>query len=694
MCGIGGMLRIWPAEQRELALRTPHGESLAGQRLDCMDTHLAVRGPDGSGRFRDRVIAADGSVVDLALTHKRLSIIDLAGGQQPMVLRIRTGVGAMLMPVEERDAYTRRIEAADLANQSDTLSGPSDQLIALVFNGCIYNHRELRRELQALGSVFASDHSDTEVIVHGWHAWGAKLFERLNGMFAIAIWDRATATITLARDRFGEKPLYHTHTGANGTGTLFAFSSEAASLGQLHLHGGSLAASGVQDNLDDWVRYGHADHAPGKLLRAVEPSTMRTLGVQGEIARGYGPIAGGDRPQIPTRENPLAMAEAKGLVERAVHARLEADVDLGCFLSGGIDSTTIAAIARRKLGRLRTFTMRMPDVRYDESPDAAAVAKAIGSEHTTLDCEARPAEDLVGLIHQLGLPFGDSSLLPTMWLCRAAREHVKVALSGDGGDEMFVGYERYWGAESLRRRRLLVSMLPGRLLPRRHPKSWTTKLARLIEASQGLGYLELVSIFPSPLLRELLGRHERPGEDQWAWLGMSNAVAWDIARYLPNDLLRKTDTASMSVALEVRCPFLDPALALACMEAPLSDLLVGGRLKGLLRAIAGTYVDPALIDRPKMGFAIPIGEWFRTDYGGMRTLLLDHLNSTEPFGSPSLGIGFNMKLVRRLLDEHMGTGRSGMVKQDHGQRLYMLLVLSIWAKWMGVGNGHQLPCIS
>jgi asparagine synthase (glutamine-hydrolysing) len=318
----------------------------------------------------------------------------------------------------------------------------------------------------------------------------------------------------------------------------------------------------------------------------------------------------------------------------------------------------------------------MPDPRYDESGFAAACAVAIGSDHTTLDCDGEPASDLVRLIHTLGLPFGDSSLLPSYWVSAAARQSVKVALSGDGGDELFIGYDRYWAADRLLKAGLLA-WLPAGWIPARDPKSWTAKAARLINAARGMGYLDLISVFPTQDLRRLLGRSERTELPNQARAGGNIAVAWDVMHYLPDDLLRKTDSASMQHSLEVRCPFLDPLLAVACLSAPLQDLIPGGQRKGLLRAIARRYLPAEIVDRPKQGFAIPIGEWFRTDYGGMKQLLMDHLGSAEPWGPASLGIDLNMAFVRRMIDEHMNE------KRDHSQRLYMLLVLSIWAKWVG-----------
>jgi asparagine synthase (glutamine-hydrolysing) len=327
----------------------------------------------------------------------------------------------------------------------------------------------------------------------------------------------------------------------------------------------------------------------------------------------------------------------------------------------------------------------MPDNRYDESHFAEQVAAHLGTDHTTVPCEPRPVDDLRTLIEQTGIPLGDSSLLPTFWVSKAARSVTSVALGGDGGDELFVGYERYEAAALLERAGCLFSLIPRWLLRTRNSKSWQSRLERLQHAGVH-GYLDLVAIFrwmelgrlnaswgPQPGFRYRLQTVQ----------GREQAVDWDLKNYLPRDILPKADMASMSVALELRSPMLDRELSTLARSATIRSLIPNDQRKGLLRQVARRYLPAEIVDRPKMGFAIPIGEWFRSDYGGLRTMLLDHLNSTEPFGPPSLGIDLNMKFIRQMLDEHLGTGPSGRVVRDHSQRLYMLLVLSIWAKWLG-----------
>lgn len=629
MCGIGGILRT-------------DGQPIPEEWLDAIDARIAYRGPDGAGRFRDRVTFTDEQgrprVVEVAFVHRRLSIIDHKDGAQPMV--------------------------------SERGRNESEGLVAVVFNGCIYNHRKLRRELEAKGHRFVTDHSDTEVLIHGWREWGEELRHRLEGMYAFAIWDRAGRDLHLARDPFGEKPLYRVddfeiREGENWS--VVAFASERHAVEQVPLPRAHRNCWDVRDYLQfgylpirfkpeqdraEAARHSAATFTAGNGL--VERQTM----VQGR--------------HIPDFDATLIEES----LEEAVRCRLEADVPLGCFLSGGVDSSLIAHFARRHKSDLLTFTVRMPDARYDESRYAQSVARHIDSDHHTLEVAMNPAEDLVRLIGLLGQPFGDASILPTYWVSKAARQHVKVALAGDGGDELFIGYERYLAARPLARFASVAALVPNSLLHRAHPKSRMHKTARFIDMARDYrrtGVAAMEFIFRLPDIERLTGRaySGTTGVEKGDALGMLRDFDFDY--YLPGDLLRKTDTASMAVALEVRCPFLDSRLAALLSNRKVDELIPGGERKGLLRRIARKYLPKECVDRPKMGFAIPIGEWFRNDFGGMKTLLLDHLNSTEPFGP----IELNRKAVLRFIDEHM----SG--KRDHGQRLFTLLTLSIWARQTG-----------
>lgn len=643
MCGIGGILRT-------------DGQPIPEEWLDAIDARIAYRGPDGHGRFRDRVEIADPNapggkrVVEVAFVHRRLSIIDHKDGAQPMV--------------------------------SQRGRNDSEGLVAVVFNGCIYNHRELRRELENRGHKFVTDHSDTEVLIHGWREWRIQVVDHLEGMYAFAIWDRIQTSMTWARDWFGEKPLYwSTQPYSSSAPQVNGFASVSSAIDFLN--------SDELDAQNSWLK----DYLHSGKMESTAPAGIAGAVVNVQSALAFSnDTEPNDDHESRTRGSWLPQLsldrdETERLLRQAVHRRLEADVPVGCFLSGGVDSSLVSFFAKQSMSDIRTFSVRMPDPRFDESSFAESVARHLGMNHVTLVITASPADDLQFLIRRLGQPFGDSSILPTYWVSKAAREYVKVALTGDGGDELFVGYERYVAARFLVRWRNWLRLLPVSFLLRAHPKTKLNKLARLCEMAldypfHGVGSME--AIFTARSVADLT---EHPLPERLSWNSEADAMiairSLDIDNYLPNDLLRKVDTASMACGLEVRCPFLDRDLARAALSAPIEQLMPGGQRKGLLRQIARKYLPREIVDRPKMGFAIPIGEWFRDDDlphkgSGMKTLLLDHLNSAEPFGP----IQLNRKTVQRFIDEHM----SG--KRDHGQRLFTLLTLSIWARQVNAAT-HQ-----
>ncbi len=643
MCGIGGILRT-------------DGEPIPEEWLDAIDARIAYRGPDGQGRFRDRVEIETPNgkrIVEIAFVHRRLSIIDHEDGGQPMV--------------------------------SERGRNDSEGIVAVVFNGCIYNHRELRDELESKGHYFVTDHSDTEVLIHGWREWKEELTDHLEGMYAFAIWDRVGATLTLARDLFGEKPLYHgpIYHDRNEVNPCIVFASDARSIiGIGEFEWGEDDPPALVDYATRYLQLGYGWELETPYRQQSVHAVQAGQRVKRKADRGSLDLT--PRPLEPHPTDPDAI---ESLLEQAVQRRLEADVPLGCFLSGGVDSSLVSYFAKKHKPDLRTFSVRMSDERYDESRHAERVATELSTQHTTLEVHPNPAADLVMLINTLGQPFGDSSILPTYWVSNAAREHVKVAISGDGGDEMFVGYERYMAARPLARFHRLLSLLPSESLLGAHPKSRLHKLGRLgVMAREfpSLGVLAMESIFTQPQIDQLMGRfRSQPARYTRDEGGVDDARAdlrWcDTQWYLPNDLLTKVDTASMACALEVRCPFLDRDLARAVLAMPIEQLIPGGQRKGFLRQIARKYLPAEIVDRPKMGFAIPIGEWFRDDRlpsgggsggGGMKTLLLDHLQAADPFGP----IDLNRRAVQRFIDEHMSS------KRDHSQRLFTLLTLSIWAK--------------
>lgn len=646
MCGIAGILRVYPPGQAP----PPLFESIPEAWLDVLDDAIRHRGPDGQGRFRDRATRPDGSTVDVALVHRRLSILDHAGGAQPMLV--------------------------------------DDGAAAVIFNGCIYNHRSLRATLQQRGVRFRTDHSDTEVIPHAWRTWGLEALDRMEGMYAAAVWERDRADVTLLRDRFGEKPLYVLRIERDGGATV-AWCSTCAGLVRLHK---TLAGALPRTrHVAAWVRSGWNTAAPfeairevsiGSVVRCVSDSSESLIDPESWFAPMTAALRSGTRR--------VCAEDVDVALRRAVHARLEADVPLGCFLSGGIDSALITRYASEIRADVTAYTVRMTDASFDESDAAAATARTLGVRHEVLDCDAsRAADDLVSGIEQMGLPFGDSSLLPTTWISRAARGRVGVALSGDGGDEVFLGYERHAAARWLHlASHLNPSMLSdlARVLESRGRGRLATKGARFLRAAAGGGYKDLVAIFPSEMAQRLLPREDPDcrnghfGAVPWRGIGFREAFMYarrfDLLFALPADMLRKTDAGSMACALEVRAPMLDSGVAALGLGASRRSLMPAGRRKGLLREVASRYLPREIVDRRKMGFAIPIGAWFREDLGGLGTLLRDVLRGGEAFPPEIIGAEIDLAYVDDLVREHMDARR------DHAQRLYMLLVLAVWCRWL------------
>ncbi|QOI99865.1 MAG: asparagine synthase (glutamine-hydrolyzing) [Phycisphaeraceae bacterium] len=632
MCGINAIAFVG-AKARE-----PRADEESAAWVSAMDRAVAHRGPDGSGVWRRHDPTGSGPGVVLA--HRRLSILDHTGGAQPL---------------------TR---------------GP----VTVVFNGCLYNHRDIRGQLRHTGVPFQSDHSDTEALAIGWLAWGRDLLARLDGMFAVAVWDERDRTLTLARDGAGEKPLYYTRFTRDGVGDVVASSSAVPAL----IAARRAAGAGVAlspGSMFEWTVMGFARGTPFRGIEEVPPG-----GWIGFDARDGWAIDSGRHTDWPARRSRPETGdparegqEAWAMVERAVASRLEADVPLGCFLSGGIDSPLIAAAANRALGGgLKTFTVRMPAAGLDESANARGAARHLGTSHTTLDCAGEPAADLERLIAQLGLPLGDSSLLPTYWVSRAAREHVIVALSGDGADELFGGYRRYAAARWLERFGPALRAMPS--LPENAAGPRGVMWNRLVRAARGWGYADLVAVFPSEEASALLGGERAGGVREWDALWRAriadagaDAPRWDFDHYLPGDLLRKVDTASMSVALEVRAPFLAKDVVAWSMggESPAYG-------KKALRLEASRVLPAPLALGPKRGFAIPVGAWIRDDFGGLGRVVRDRLARPDALHAVRSVLPVSMPRVRALLDEHL-SGR-----RDHAHRLWLLLVLDLWGDGLGL----------
>jgi asparagine synthase (glutamine-hydrolysing) len=634
MCGIAGI--VGPSGgKRDVAVA-------AGR---AMAATIAHRGPDASGEYDwDR-----GPVV---LTHRRLSIIDLsAEGSQPM--RSRSGRWV------------------------------------IAYNGEIYNHRTLRAELEGAGSVFRG-HSDTEVLVEAIDAWGLdRALERCNGMFAFAALDLANERLTIARDRLGEKPLYW----MNDRGR-FAFSSELRALRVL---------PGVDLEIDpaaatallrwSFIPHPHTIYSgvqqlgPGALLE-VELGPERPQVTQ----RRWWSLAEAIDEAIDARTDTTlgaAVDELEPLLADAVGSRLDSDVPLGVFLSGGIDSSVVAAFAQQAdpARAVRTFTVSMPDIGFDESVHASTVARHLGTDHLTVELSVAEAlAQIPGLPQIWDEPFADPSMLPSALLCRAAREHLTVCLGGDGGDELFAGYNRHvFGAAidrrlmrlptSVRRGLGAAALLPppglvdrvGGLLPQR----WQlpnlgdkVQKAGALMTSDGSTWETLAGVWPAGDLRVAAHPASIPavtGELD----GVERMMLADTAAVLPDQMLVKVDRASMASSLEVRVPLLDHRLLEWAWRQPTSVKTDGRTGKLVLRRLADRMLPPEIVDRPKMGFDPPLGRWLRNE---LRPWTQDLLASPRCVEEGWV----SAQAIRSTFDEHV----SGRRNWDY--RLWGVLMLEAW----------------
>jgi asparagine synthase (glutamine-hydrolysing) len=627
MCGIAGILR-W----RE---RSP--DSAAVERQGAA---LAHRGPDATGIYLD----TDGSP-SVALVHRRLSIIDLSeAAHQP------------------------------LTNE--------DGSVVVALNGEIYNFQELRRDLLVRHTLRSQ--GDTEVIAHLYEERGDEAIAALDGMFTIALWDARRRRLLLARDRFGKKPLYYWSDGGR-----FVFGSEIKAL-----LAADVPAAFADEHLAEYLAFGYVP-TPHTLFRGVlkqPPATTMVVDAGGVHApRAYWDLEF-PREQDTARVSLAAAGErVRELLTDAVRKRLVADVPLGILLSGGVDSSVIAALMARLVpGRVKTFTVGFEgDAFFDERPHAERVARHIGSEHHASVVRPQAAELMETLLHHHDEPFGDSSALPTYLVAREARRHVTVVLNGDGGDEVFAGYDRFYAALLAARvpvqaRQILAQL--ARLLPeggdyhgrlrrlRRFAGKAALPLAERIFAWSGFFDLpEIAALDPGGLLDRdrvlasyvsTLGRY--PGASLLSRLLYSNART-----YLLDDLLPKMDRMTMAHALEARSPMLDRALAEYVATLPDALKRSGSSGKIVLKAISRELLPPGIVDRPKHGFGLPLGAWFR---GELRPMVEDTLCS-----GACVNRWLRADAVRRLFDEHVA-GRA-----DRGHQLWTLLTLELWLRKYNFG---------
>jgi asparagine synthase (glutamine-hydrolysing) len=605
------------------------GPALAPEKVTRALATLHHRGPESSG---------SATTLGATLGHTRLRIIDLSeAGAQPM------------------------------SNEDET--------VWVTFNGEIYNFKELRRELEALGHRFRSQ-TDTEILVHGYEAWGDGLVERLDGMFAFGVWDTAAQRLLLARDRTGKKPLFY---GENGGRFMFASEMKALFAAGFPLE---VESSGVVA----FLAFGYV-HPPGTFYRGVAqlpPASTLTLQRGGQPrVQSYWKVDFEARAERPSEAE--ARARVRSLVTEAVRKRLVADVPVGAFLSGGVDSTIIVGLMARLGHDVRTFSIGFAgDPRYDETHFARIAARTFGTEHTEFRVGPSDFDLVEKLIWHHDGPFGDSSAIPTYVVSRLTRERVTVSLTGDGGDEVFAGYLRFWAAQATERippaLRGLAQRL-GRRLPRgRGGMSLLARGRRLLSAVElgladrlirwnSLFALELEELLRPEHLREApaaLAFHRRFFEDA-SRSPLARTLDHNFGAYLPGDLLVKTDRMSMAHALETRSPLLDTALIDYVSGLPDDFKLRGRTTKYILRQAFADLLPADIQRRGKMGFGVPLGAWFRGDLQThVRDLLANPQARIYEYVRP--------EPVRHALDQHMA-GAS-----DHEHQIWSLLTMELWLR--------------
>ena len=641
MCGIAGVVSSSNAARASL-------ERDAQAMADC----LAHRGPDDHGLWSD----LDAGI---ALTHRRLSIVDLSpAGHQPMV--------------------------------------SADGRFIIAFNGEIYNFQDLRAELEKIGVKFRG-HSDTEVMLEAFAARGIEpTVRRLIGMFSIAVWDRRDRTLTLIRDRLGIKPLYWMKQGE-----LFLFGSELKSLraypGWTHRIDRDALASYMRHN------YIPAPHSIYQGVKKLEPGTILTLPWGGEpridrfwdartVARAglADPLRGSDAEMTDQLET---------LLRDAVKRRMVADVPVGAFLSGGIDSSIVVALMKAaNAGPVRTYTIGFAHSGYDEATHAAAVAKHLGTEHTEMIVSPQHALDVIPRLQEYyDEPFADSSQIPTYLVSALTRQHVTVALSGDGGDELFGGYTRYQYTAQLRSLHRLprsLRLMLARMITALPQDQWSRMLSLIPESVRprqiGDKLHKIAGILPlegeTELYRKLV-THWEPDtvvsqaqevrgvlwdasvESDFPQL-LERMQFFDLVTYLPDDILTKVDRASMAVALEARVPLIDHRVVEFAWRLPHQAKIRGDATKWLLRQVLYRHVPKDLVERPKMGFAVPLGDWLRGPLRDWAENLLAEKRLQQ-------GGFFNAAAVRRVWDEHLSR------RANREYMLWNVLMFEAWRQRWG-----------
>jgi asparagine synthase (glutamine-hydrolysing) len=624
MCGIAGFVESSHSP-------APLGIDASRALVHRMCEVIRHRGPDDEG-----VLVEPG----VALGMRRLSIIDLSTGHQP------------------------------IHNE--------DRTVWIVFNGEIYNFQQLRRELEAAGHRFYTS-TDTETIVHAYEEWGAGAIGRLRGMFGLAIWDTRSRTLVAARDRIGIKPLHY----ATINGRLY-FGSEIKSL----LEAPDLPRDLDLDALDHYLSflYTPRDGSIFRHVRKLPPGHLLTW--------RDGDVSVEQYWQLPAQEDYRgsegdAIADLRSVLADAVKSHLVSDVPLGAFLSGGIDSSTVVGLmAQASSGRVKTFSIGFDVPEFDELEHARHVARHFGTDHHEFVVKPDAIGILDRLVSHFDEPFADSSAIPTWYVSEMARRHVTVVLSGDGGDELFGGYDRYvphprvvafdrYSPRALRR----VAAIAAARLP--HGARGKNFLRHVSRDDHGR-YVDSIRFFgadekPSLLSRDVqaaltaagsnrldpeerLALHfERYAELPWP----SQMMRFDAETYLPEDVLTKVDRMSMAHSIESRVPLLDNEVIAFASRLPSAMKIRNGRRKHVLKEVAATLLPPDILERRKQGFGVPLGVWFR---GNLRELFADTLLSR-----PTLERGyFQPAFVRQIVNEHLSR------KRDHTLRLWQLVIFERW----------------
>jgi len=637
MCGIAGA--VWFDPQKALAEDT----------LRRMTEVLRHRGPDdeGSHHVGLRTDSIAGPRPGVALGHRRLAIIDVAGGHQPI--------------------------------------GNEDGTVWTVFNGEIYNFRRLRHRLEGSGHHFRTQ-SDTETLVHLYEDEGTDLLRHLNGMFALAIWDARRRQLLLARDRLGQKPLVYRHE----PGRLL-FASQLKSLLQVP----DVPREIDPQAIDRYLTYQYVPH-PETIFRGLNKLPPGHYAVYRDDRLEVRPYWQPDFDAEQDRPAGEYAAELRERMSSAVELRLQSEVPLGAFLSGGVDSTIVVGLMRQ-LGAepLRTFSIGFPVPEFDETRYARMAAERFDTQHEEFRVEPDAMEILPKLVWHFDEPFADSSAVPTWYVSQLTRQSVTVALTGDGGDELFAGYPRYraiWLAGWFDRlpavlRRLIAGRYWQKLPAAVRQKSRRRRFKRFVEAlnhTPARRYLEWIAIFNEVRRGELYTDDfvaSLPEADPLEFLAAAlrrgrrndpiSAVSLaDLTTYLPCDLMTKVDVASMAQGLECRQPFLDHRVVELAAQMPRRLKFRRGRGKRILLEAFADLLPKSIRRRPKMGFGVPLDIWFRNELREpAREILLDRQTLERGY--------FRREAVTRLLNEH----EQGHF--DHSSRLWALLILELWQREWG-----------